>query len=295
MMPVAMTLGIVLGLSVPRLVVAAGVAIPYLVASMLLVAYSKLKFRSIRITGMHVLLFAVQIIGALGVWKLMSYWNPLFAQQAFICLFCPIATSAPVVVGMLGGSLPCVVTYILFFYIGTSVLTPVLLPIVSGNESMSFIATSLTIARQVMPLILLPLLATVALKLKFKRGLVALQHHQSIGFYLWSITLTLVIGKSTTYVMAQPSSMIPTELLLTAISLVTCLLQFGVGRIIGIRYGEPVAATQSLGQKNVALGLWMIFSYMNPLISVGMAVYSIFQNTINSLQIYKYASKRQIH
>jgi hypothetical protein len=37
----------------------------------------------------------------------------------------------------------------------------------------------------------------------------------------------------------------------------------------------------------------MTFAYFNPLVSVGMAAYSIFQNSINSLQIYLYASKNK--
>src|SRR5574344_192870 len=291
MMPIAMVLGILSGIAIPKVILALSVTLPYLVAAMLLVSYSKLHFKSIRITKMHVILFLVQMGGSLIVWKLLTYWNPLYAEQAFICLFCPVATSSPVVVGMLGGSLSCMVTYILFFYIGTSFLTPLILPIVSGNNSISFLSLSFTIARQVMPLILIPLFMTMAMKLRFRRGIHFLRDNQSLAFYMWSLCLVIVIGKSTIYVMAEPSRMIPTEIMLTVISLLTCLFQFGIGRLIGIRYHEDVAATQSLGQKNVAMGLWLIFSYLNPLVSVGMATYSIFQNSINSLQIYLHAAK----
>jgi bile acid:Na+ symporter, BASS family len=293
MMPIAMTVGIIFGITIPKVITALEFILPYLVAGMLLVAYSKLHFRSIRITGMHVTLFVVQMLGSLIVWKLMMYWNPLYAEQAFICLFCPVASSSPVVVGMLGGSLSCMVAYILFFYVGTSVLTPLILPIISGNDTIPFLSLSLNIASQVMPTILLPLLITMAMKLRFRRGIHFLRDNQSIAFYLWSACLMLVIGKATSYVMAEPSSMIPTEVMLAIISLLTCLFQFGVGRLIGAYFHEKIAATQSLGQKNVAMGLWLIFSYLNPLVSVGMATYSIFQNTINSLQIYLHSAKIQ--
>lgn len=290
-MPIAMSLGILFGIIIPGVIKALGFLLPYLVAGMLLVAYSKLHFRSIRITGMHFTLFVIQMAGALIVWKLMTYWNPLYAEQAFICLFCPVASSAPVVVSMLGGSLSCMVAYILFFYVGTAILTPLILPIISGNADIPFMSLSLNIASQVMPTILLPLLITLAMKWHFRRGVHFLRDNQSIAFYLWSACLTLVIGEATTYVMAEPSRMIPMEMMLAVISLLTCLFQFGVGRLVGIYFHEKIAATQSLGQKNVAMGLWLIFSYLNPLVSVGMATYSIFQNTINSLQIYLHASK----
>jgi BASS family bile acid:Na+ symporter len=293
MMPITMTLGVIFGITIPKVILSLSVMLPYLVAGMLLVAYSKLHFKNIRIVPMHFVLIITQMLGALIMWKLFSYWNPLYAQQAFICIFCPIATSSPVVIGMLGGNLTCVVAYILFFYIGASFLIPGILPIVTGNDTIPFLPMSLIIAKQVMPMILLPLLITMAMKLRFRRGIHFLRENQSLAFYLWSICLTLVIGKATIYVMAEPANRIPTELMLAAISLFTCLLQFGVGHLIGVHYHENVVGTQSLGQKNTAMGLWMTFAYFNPLVSVGMAAYSIFQNSINSLQIYLYASKNK--
>ncbi len=292
MMPVAMLTGIFMGIATPCVINMLCITIPYFVAVMLLIAYSKLHFRNIKISSMHIALFAIQILGSLLVWKVLSYYNPLLAQQAFICLFCPVATSSPVIVGMLGGSLSCVVTYILLFYIGTSVITPVILPLATGEQNISFIASSFAIAKQVMPMILLPLLVVLVLKLKSKKTLTVLQQSQSLAFYLWSITLILVIGKATIYVSAQPARMIPMEISLAVVSLLACLFQFGIGRIIGLYYKMPIAAAQSLGQKNVAISMWMIFAYMNPLLSVGMAAYSIFQNSINSLQLYFHTAKR---
>lgn len=292
MMPVAMLTGVIMGITIPQVINMLCITIPYFVAVMLLIAYSKLHFRSIKISSMHVALFVIQILGSLFAWKVLSYWNPLLAQQAFICLFCPVATSSPVIVGMLGGSLPCVVTYILFFYIGTSFMTPIVLPLVAGEQNISLIVSSFAIAKQVMPMILLPLLIVLILKLKSKKTLIVLQRNQSIAFYLWSITLILVIGKAAIYVAAQPMRMIPMEMNLALVSLLACLFQFGVGRMLGLYYKMPIAAAQSLGQKNVAISMWMIFTYMNPLLSVGMAAYSIFQNSINSLQLYFHTGKR---
>ena len=309
MLPVAIAAGILCGWLLPGGVQKVSLLIPYLVAGMLLVAYSKLSFKHIKISKMHLLLFVVQTAGSLILWKLISLWNPQLGQEAFICLFCPIAISAPVVVGMLGGSLSSVVTYILFSYLAMTVTAPLLLPLVSAGAvagtsasaaagtaaaiNGSFLISSLSIAKKVMPLILIPLLLAALLKWKARKTVVFLQNNQSIAFYLWAFTLALVIGKSTTYVIAEPKSMIPQELGLAAVSLVCCLLQFGAGRLIGIRCKNPVAATQSLGQKNVAFSMWLIFSYMDPMLSVGMAAYSIFQNIVNSLQIYLHSCKEK--
>ena len=142
------------------------------------------------------------------------------------------------------------------------------------------------IARQIIPLILLPLIVAYLFKNYLPKADSFLQKHHGISFYLWSITLVLVIGKATTFVLAQPSDMIPVEIGLAAISLVACVFQFVAGHAIGARFGNKVAGTQGLGQKNTAIAMWLAFEYLNPLVSVGLAAYSVWQNIINSTQIY---------
>ena len=48
-----------------------------------------------------------------------------------------------------------------------------------------------------------------------------------------------------------------------------------------------------LGQKNSALGIWMANIYLNPLASVSIALYSIWQNLFNSLQMYLHEKKEK--
>ena len=75
---------------------------------------------------------------------------------------------------------------------------------------------------------------------------------------------------------------------LGVISLATCVLNFGVGRWLGRRYGDVVAGGQLLGQKNTALGIWMANTFLNPLTSVTLAFYAIWQNLFNSWQIWRH-------
>ena len=46
-----------------------------------------------------------------------------------------------------------------------------------------------------------------------------------------------------------------------------------------------------LGQKNSALGIWMANIYLNPLASVSIALYSIWQNLFNSWQMYMHEKR----
>jgi len=42
-----------------------------------------------------------------------------------------------------------------------------------------------------------------------------------------------------------------------------------------------------LGQKNTVLAIWMAVTYLNPLSSVGPGSYVVWQNIINSWQLWK--------
>jgi bile acid:Na+ symporter, BASS family len=42
-----------------------------------------------------------------------------------------------------------------------------------------------------------------------------------------------------------------------------------------------------LGQKNTVLAIWMAVTYLNPLSSVGPCSYVVWQNIINSWQLWK--------
>ena len=285
-MPVGLLLGVLSGVFIPEIVIPANESIPYFIALMLLTTYSKLDFKEIKVSRMPVFMIVFQYAVAILSYLALYFWNPLFAQQAFICLICPVATSAPVIALMLGANIAVLVSFTLVSYVAIAILTPFLLPIVGGTQGVHFLATSWMIARQIIPLILLPLIVAYLFKNYLPKADSFLQKHHGISFYLWSITLVLVIGKATTFVLAQPSDMIPVEIGLAAISLVACVFQFVAGHAIGARFGNKVAGTQGLGQKNTAIAMWLAFEYLNPLVSVGLAAYSVWQNIINSTQIY---------
>jgi BASS family bile acid:Na+ symporter len=285
-MPLALIAGIVCGCLAPEFIIKANKAIPYFIGVMLLISYSRLSPRNLRVSRMAIFMLLIQIVGSALLYLVLRRWDDLFAQQAFICLFCPVAISAPVIVTLLGSNISSLVSYTLLCYIATAAVAPFLLPFIGGTQGLSFFASSWMIAKQILPLILLPLIIVLLLGRFAPKINSVLQKNQSISFYLWSITLILVIGKSTTYVLAQPRSMIPVEIGLALISLIMCLIQFGTGHAIGVHYKEPESGTQGLGQKNIAIAMWMSFTYLNPLISIGLAAYSIWQNIINSTQIY---------
>ena len=70
------------------------------------------------------------------------------------------------------------------------------------------------------------------------------------------------------------------------LALLVCGLQFITGRRIGRRFRDKVAGAQGLGQKNTILAIWMAQTYLNPVSSVAPAFYVVWQNIVNSYQLW---------
>ena len=86
-----------------------------------------------------------------------------------------------------------------------------------------------------------------------------------------------------------------TGLWLAFAALVICLVQFKVGRSLGRRYGDAPAGGQSLGQKNTVLAVWMAQSFLDPISSIAPTAYIVWQNFVNSYQIWKKDKESRIN
>lgn len=258
---------------------------PYLIFAMLLVTYCKLSLHSLHISPMYFWLVLLQTGVCWLFYALLALWDPAVAEGAFICIFCPTATSAPVVAAMLGGNLSVLVSYSLLSNMAVAILSPIYFSFIGAHTDMGFAQSCLTICQQVLPLLLLPLLTAVLLQRFLPRVHEAIRSKQSIAFYLWAVSLFIVVGKSVNFVLQQPASYIPEEIAMAAIALLCCVMQFYAGRKIGSVYGDKVSGAQGLGQKNTVLAIWMTLTYLHPIASVAPASYVVWQNIINSTQI----------
>ena len=259
---------------------------PYLIF-LLLVPYCKLSLGELRIAPLHVRLLLVQIAGGLGLYLALAPIDPLLAQGTFICVLAPTATSAAVVTGMLGGSVASLATYCLLSNMVVALISPVVFSFVGSQVSLPLFDSLLRIGRQMIPLLILPFVAALALQRFWPRAHRALRQRQSISFYLWAVSLTIVMGNTTSFLIRQDSSRYGDELLLAGASLVACVCQFVIGRRIGRKYDLKISGAQGLGQKNTVLAIWMAQTYLLPIASVGPAAYVVWQNVINSWQLWK--------
>lgn len=282
MLPIAMAGGVVFH----SVIDAISFIAPWLIFVMLLITFCKVNPHEFRITSLSRRLIAVQILGSIAVYAALLPVDRELAEGTFICIFCPTATAAPVITGMLGGSVARLATYSIVSNVCVAVLAPILFTLMGSEAGIGFLESLTLIAVRVVPLIILPLFTALAMRRLTPRTHRALASHQGLSFYIWAVSLFIVVGRAVSFIMAEPADAVPEMLWLAGLSLAACCMQFWIGRRVGARCGDKIAGAQGLGQKNTVLAIWMALTYLHPISSVAPAAYVAWQNTINSAQLY---------
>ena len=282
-MPSAMLVGAVLCRPVTALETWSGrMVTPVLIFLMLFVTFCRVRPSEMRLSMLHGWLLLFQTIACVGVYFLLLPLDRTVAQGAMICVLAPVAMAAVVIGGMLGANVATMATYSLLCNMAVALLAPAVLSF-AGTGACSFAG----MLARIVPLLVLPFAAAQCCRavLSGVAGWVAA--HSRISFYLWLVSLAVVIGRTTAFLIDLHDASAATELWLAAAALAICLVQFKTGRAIGRRYGDPAAGGQSLGQKNTVLAVWMAQSFLDPISSVAPTAYIVFQNFVNSYQIWR--------
>lgn len=237
------------------------------------------------------LVIIVQTCACLALAALLVYcpmdevYREIF-EGAMVCLICPTATAAAVITGKLGGSASSLTTYTLLSNLLAAVAVPLVFPWVEPHADVSFFAAFLKILSKVFPLLLCPFFLAWFLRVFVPKVHGWLLGFRDAAFYLWAVALAIVSGQT---VRSLVNSEAPgyVELLIAFAGLLACCIQFYLGKRIGGHYKERISGGQALGQKNTVLAIWMAYTYLNPLASVGPGSYVLWQNIINSWQLWK--------
>lgn len=285
MLPIAMVIGIVF---YKQLAIFAP-AIPYLLFIMLFITYSRVLLRDIRLTKFHYILLSIQYIGSILVYLLFFKFNTTLAQAAMICVLAPTAASAPVITGLLGGNISSIAAFSFISNLSIALLSPLFLAVIGdvSAESISFTASVFTILKKVFPVLLLPFILALSLEKISPKLHDKIRKAQILSFYLWAIALTIVISRVTMFISIQNSTSHTLEIVIAGTTLIICLFQFWLGRKIGSKFNRTVSGGQGLGQKNTVLAIWLTQSYLNPFASIGPGAYVLWQNIVNSYQLWR--------
>ena len=282
-MPLAMVVGAVLCRPLAQLEAAsANMLTPLLIASMLFLTFCRIDLRQMRLKWIHLAMLAVQIVGGVVVFVAVKpLLGVVVAQGAMMCVLAPIAMAAVVIGGMLGANVATMVSYSLVCNIVTAVVVP---PIIHafGNGTCTFVE----IISRVAPTLIAPFVVAQALRYTLPRLAKWFADHSSYSFYIWLFSLVLVMGRTTAFIIDTDANIL-TEIELALVALILCLAQFRLGRYMGEKSGDRVAGAQSVGQKNTILAIWLSLNFLNPIASIAPTAYIVWQNFVNSYQIYK--------
>ena len=298
-------------------------SLPWLIFFMLFFTFCKVNPLDLRLHRWHWIVLATQLLFSFATYALVLYCtaNPVLAQGLLMCFIMPTATAAPIIAGKMGGSIQNLTTFTLLSNFATAIIVPATFPLIYPAADMSFWSAFLMILQRIAPLLLGPFFAAWLLRIIYKwrtkNEFVLPVKLAVVPFYLWVCSIIVLTAVVTETVISNFQYQISNILILLVSSFFICLLQFGLGKLIGYYFPAPskgrdyqdvlinpaaapttmnqissITAGQAFGQKNTSLGVWMANTFLDPMSSLGAAAYIVWQNLFNSIQLMVVAHKK---
>ena len=273
----------------PYVAVTLDKAIPWFIFTMWFVSFCKVEVKQMKPHRWHFYLIVLQtVICVACTFIIRSFPQAGFAlplEGFLVCVITPTAAAAAVIGGKLGGNESSLTSYMLMSNVLSAILIPLLFPLISDNGETFWHEFSIIVPR-VFPMIVLPLFLGL-----FVRYFVRRLHHfivnkcKDLAFYLWGITLVSVTGEALRCIVNSDESGF--MLIMLAFSgLISCAVQFAVGKLVGHQEGQRVTAGQGFGQKNMVFGVWTAFTYLSPAAAISPGTYVLWQNIVNGFQMW---------
>ena len=268
------------------------VIFPLFVFLTLWVTFCKVDFHQMRPHRWHIGVLVAQLLlvaANIGIVFLVEadVEQKLLWEAMLTCIIGPAASASPVVTGKLGGNISTMTTYVLISSLASALLIPLVFPMLEQAIKVSFMEAFLIILEKVSIVLLLPLVLGWIMQHYMKGICAKIAAMPNLSFYFWAISLSITTGITVKNIVHSTASL-TLLLLIAGTTFVLCWVQFGIGRIIGRHLGEEVNAGQALFQKNTALSIWVAYMYLHPVASIGAGCYVLWQNIINSIELWQY-------
>ena len=263
---------------------------PLLLFAILFLTFCKVEPRDLRLSAWQGWVLVFQTVTFIACALLIQqlddpHWKGV-VEGGMLCLICPTATAAAVVTRKLGGNAGTLMAYTIIINLAVAIMVPLVIPLIHPHPGETFLRNFMTIILRVFPLLLGPFFLSVVLRWFSRRTTERLAQSRDLPFYLWSVGLALAIAVT---VKSIVHSHMPWgyQVAIAAVSLLTCIVQFAFGRLMGKRDQDPISAAQACGQKNTVFAIWMGYTFMTPVTSIAGGFYCIWHNAYNSWQMYR--------
>lgn len=272
----------------------ASIIVPFLIFFILFLNFVTVDLRHLRFSKLHLWILLYQIFVSIGVYALAKLFthNDILAQALLIGVVCPVASSVVVVSTMLGADKMTTTSYTILCNVVISVVAPLYFSLIGVHSEYSFLSSFWWIFCKIAPTIALPFFMVLLLQKIAPVVNNKISKYQYLSFYLWAVALFFTLGKTISFIIQKGPGNEHIILILAILSVIFCAIHFAFGKWLGSKYGDRIAGGQLLGQKNTAMGIWMANVYLEPLSSVFLAFYIIWQNLFNSFQIWLFENRR---
>jgi len=260
---------------------------PFLLFLMLFFTFGSVNFKEIRFRKEYIFLVLYQVGVSMAVYLLVRQYNEILAQGTMICILAPTAVAAVVMSSMLGANVASVTSYSLLINLVISIVAPIYFSIMEVPDIVPFWESVGKISMKIFPLLIIPMVLVFIIKKLSKKLGDGLKKLSSLSFYLWVVSAAIVMGNTMKFILLQDSKNYLLIILLIVFSLVLCLFQFVFGYYYGKKFKDELACTQYMGQKNTILAIWMAQTFLNPIASIAPATYVLWQNFVNTYQLWR--------
>src|SRR5664280_691505 len=281
----ALVASIVLGGLVPQAHRGAW-AIRWLVVGMLFLVFLQTRLSRGSLHRSHAVLVGTNLAMGFAAWGFgWLVGGREVALAAFFAGITPTATAAPVVVSFLRGRVDYVIAAFLVTNVLIAALLPVLLPLVLGRATPNIFAQVLGSVGLV---VFVPMGAAWLLRAIHPPAADWPQPLRNLSFGMWVLALFLITANAAYFLHSHPGLPVALLVKIAAATALVCAANFALGWAIGGRQFRR-EASQSLGQKNTTLTIYLALTYANPLVALGPTCYVIWHNLWNSWQLHRVA------
>lgn len=270
---------------------------PFLIFLMLLLNFTAVDMRHLHLSRTSIRIMLYQAVTSIACYFIVSklFHNELLAEGLLVGILCPVACSVVATACILGADRESVTEYTVWGNLMTALIAPFYFTFIGKHQDYTFWQSFLLIQQRLAPTIALPFFSALLLQSVWRKGNDFLCRFKDYSFHLWAVLLLISLGQTIDFIFLHGKGNELNILALGVASALTCIFHFSVGKLSGRKHGDSIGEGQLMGQKNTALGIWIATTYLNPLSSVFMAFYSVWQNLFNSWQIWHHDRMLSAH
>lgn len=288
---ILMPIAIIAGILLPQAHVLSP-AMPFLIGAMMFLTFvTKIPPQTHGYTfKIEIRAFIVSLLLVAALWGIITLFHlprEVLLGGAIIAL-CPPANAAPAMAKMLGGSASLALKIFLSGHLIACFSIPIIYGYLTGTDSALF-DIALKIFNSIQPIISIPLAFALGLRAFYPELADRAAKFQKYTIHLWTFSVFVILAKAS-FDIRQMGFMDlwnnGTLPMMAIVSLVLCVLQFSLGWFCE-RGRRPIEGSQSMGQKNTTLVIWIASLYAGPVAALAPTCYVVWQNLVLSYMTVK--------